>query len=59
MTAHRWVLLGWLMFTISGLFFLADAIESGDKTALGSAITWLLGVVIFLFGFGEPKDGSE
>lgn len=54
MTRLRWVQLGWFMFTVSGIFFLADAIESGDKTALGSAVTWLVGVAIFLFG-GRPS----
>lgn len=39
---------GWLLFTISGIFFLIDALESGDKTALGSAVTWLVGVVFFV-----------
>ena len=56
MSRLHWTLLGWLMFTISGFFFLADAIETGDKTALGSAITWLVGVVFFLLatrGAGE------
>lgn len=44
---RRLIVLGWIMFTLSGLFFLSDALESGDKTALGSAITWLVGVAFF------------
>ena len=58
MTSHRWILLGWLMFTISGFFFLSDALETGDKTALGSAITWLLGVVFFLRGIPKTDDSE-
>ncbi len=48
MTNRTWALMGWSMFLLSGFFFLADAIESGDKTALGSAITWIVGVGCFL-----------
>ena len=42
------VLVGWLLFTVSGVFFLIDALESGDKTALGSALTWIVGVLFFI-----------
>jgi hypothetical protein len=42
------VLIGWLLFTVSGVFFLIDALESGDKTALGSALTWIIGVFFFV-----------
>lgn len=48
MTPRHWTLMAWGLFTLSGLFFLSDAIESGDKTALASAFTWLSGVVFFL-----------
>lgn len=41
-------LLGWALFALSGVFFLIDAIESQDKTALGSAVTWIIGVACFL-----------
>lgn len=45
------------MFTISGFFFLSDALEAGDKTALGSAFTWLGGVLFFLRSMsGEDSD---
>jgi hypothetical protein len=49
-------MIGWLMFTVSGLFFLIDALETGDKTALASAITWLLGVGFFLVKSKAPDD---
>jgi len=53
----HWVLLGWALFALSGVFFLIDAIESGDKTALGSAITWILGVGCFLVVYrGTPEE---
>ncbi len=59
MTSERWVLLGWAMFTVSGFFFLTDAIETGDKTAFGSAFTWLVGVVCFLAGRGFSDSSEE
>jgi choline-glycine betaine transporter len=53
----HWVLLGWALFALSGVFFLIDAIESGDKTALGSAITWIIGVGCFLVVYrGTPEE---
>ncbi|MFT7475429.1 MAG: hypothetical protein ACI81L_002368 [Verrucomicrobiales bacterium] len=56
MNENRLALIGWLMFTVSGLFFLIDALETGDKTALASAITWLLGVGFFLVRSKTPDD---
>lgn len=47
--AKRLALIGWGLFTVSGVFFLIDALESGDKTALGSALTWLAGIVFFVW----------
>ena len=59
MLSHRSALAGWSLFTLSGLFFLVDAIESGDLTALGSAVTWLLGVAVFVFAMvRDPQDQS-
>lgn len=56
MSSHRLQLLGWLLFALSGLFFLTDAVETGDKTALGAAITWLVGVVAFLMAGRRDSD---
>lgn len=49
--------IGWLLFTISGFFFLIPAIRNRDYWSLGSAITWLLGVVFFLLSMRD--SGSE
>ncbi len=48
MSHSRLALSGWMMFALSGLFFLVPAIRSGDVWALGAAITWLIGVGLFL-----------
>lgn len=56
MDAKKFELMGWFLFLVSGVFFLADALESGDKTALGSAITWMLGVGFFIW---SGKIGGE
>jgi len=50
--------IGWFCFFLSGLFFLSDALDSGDKTALGSAITWLVGIGFFMAGSRIDSDGS-
>lgn len=50
--------IGWFCFFLSGLFFLSDALDSGDKTALGSAITWLVGIGFFMAGSRIDPDGS-
>lgn len=50
--------IGWFCFFLSGLFFLSDAIDSGDKTALGSAITWLVGIGVFIAASRMDQDGS-
>ena len=56
MNENRLQLLGWMLFAVSGVFFLIDALESGDKTALVSAITWLLGIGFFLLKSKAPSD---
>ncbi len=57
MSSKNLVLIGWLLFTVSGAFFLIDALESGDKTALGSALTWIVGVLFFIAaGRAEPEE---
>lgn len=45
-----------MLFFVSGLFFLSDAIQSGDLTVWGSSITWLIGVVFFVLAERNPSD---
>jgi hypothetical protein len=53
------VLIGWLLFTVSGVFFLIDALVSGDKTALVCARTGNEGGFFFIAaGRAEPEDPS-
>lgn len=54
-TKRQLLLIGWLLFTLSGLFFVSDALESGDKTALGSAFTWLVGVGFFVAAMHDDE----
>ncbi len=55
MRNSRWADYGWVMFFLSGLFFLSDAIQTGDLTVLGSALTWLVGVVFFVVAGRAPS----
>lgn len=50
---------GWFLFALSGLFFLSDALDSGDRTAMASAVTWLAGIVFFLIGSRRSTDSSD
>ena len=46
---------GWAMFALSGVFFLVPAIQNRDVWSLGAAITWLIGVALFLLD-GRSED---
>ena len=59
MSVDRWALAGWFMFTLSGVFFLSDAVAAGDKTAIGSAVTWLVGVVFFVQSMRGSNDAEQ
>ena len=39
---------GWLLFGVSGIFFVAIGLENDDWLTLGGAIAWLLGVGFFI-----------
>lgn len=41
---------GWLMFTLSGVFFLALGIREGDILTVLGAVVWMIGCVAFLLG---------
>ena len=41
-------LFGWLLFAISGGFFVAIGVQDDDWLTLGSAAAWLLGVGVFI-----------
>jgi len=45
---ERLILFGWIMFTISGFFFVALGLRDGDWFTLGSAATWLAGCAFFI-----------
>jgi len=59
MSVDRWALAGWIMFTLSGVFFLSDAVAAGDKTAIGSAVTWLIGVGFFVQAMRGSDDAGR
>ena len=57
MPSKTLVLIGWLLFNVSGIYIMIDALESGDKTALGSALTWIVGVLFFIAALrAEPEE---
>ena len=50
MTGGRFELIGWCLFTVSGVMFLVAALRAGDALLLWGSITWLAGVAFFLAG---------
>ncbi|MCY4371840.1 MAG: hypothetical protein OXF41_21020 [bacterium] len=52
----RFDLIGWVLFTISGIVFLLAALRDGDILLLWGSITWLVGVVFFLAGHGRRRS---
>ena len=41
---------GWLMFTLSGVFFLIIGFREGDALVIAGAVVWMIGCVSFLAG---------
>lgn len=50
MSGGRFELVGWSLFTVSGVMFLIAALRAGDALLLWGSITWLVGVGFFLAG---------
>ena len=45
---------GWILFAISGVFFVMIAVRDGDPLVSWSAAAWLLGVVAFALARWGP-----
>lgn len=45
---------GWILFFISGIFFVIIAVRDGDAMVAWSAAAWILGVVSFALGRWGP-----
>ena len=39
---------GWIMFLLSGVFFLILGIRSGDWLTIAGAVVWMIGCAAFL-----------
>lgn len=44
----RKALIGWILFALSGLAFLAIGIREADWLSIGAALLWTVGCVVFL-----------
>lgn len=47
----RFDLVGWGLFTVSGIVFLVAALRDGDMLLVWGSIAWLVGVAFFLAGY--------
>jgi hypothetical protein len=53
----RFELWGWILFTISALFFIASSLRNGDLVGLLGGLFFLLACVTFLASYvGTHKD---
>ena len=57
MATGRLITWGWIMFAFSGVCFLIPAVRDADWWSLGAAVTWLVGVGLFLAG-SRPSDAD-
>ena len=55
MSGSRFELVGWGLFTVSGIVFLIAALRDGDPLLLWGSITWLAGVAFFLAGIRRRR----
>jgi len=52
---NRTILTAWMMFGLSGVFFLVPAVQNVDWWSIAAAVTWLIGVGLFLWGSRNPN----
>ncbi|MEL6750905.1 MAG: hypothetical protein AAFO70_02365 [Pseudomonadota bacterium] len=45
---YRWIIVGWGLFVVSALFFVASAWRAGDWLALGGALAFLAANIAFI-----------
>ena len=57
-TESKLNLVGWMLFVISALWFIAASARAGDVVSLLGGIFFLLGCVAFLVPYGIRMRGS-
>ena len=56
-SGKRYELWGWILFTVSALFFIASSLRNGDMVGLLGGVFFLLACVAFLVAyFGTHRD---
>jgi len=48
LTDHGYMLAGWILFSVSALFFIAASIRAGDMFALAGGVLFLIACGVFL-----------
>lgn len=44
---------GWMMFALSGVFFLVVGFQNRDWLTIAGAVVWMIGCASFLLGAGR------
>ena len=52
-------LIGWLLFLVSALFFIASSAKSGDLLGLLGGILFFVACIVFLIPFFWPTNRSR
>ncbi len=55
---NRYERFGWIMFALSGVFFLAIGFREDDPLTIGGAVVWMLGCASFLFNPDKTSHGQ-
>jgi hypothetical protein len=54
--AARFQILGWVLFIVSALAFIASSIKNGDTLGLIGGLFFLLACFVFLVPYALPAD---
>ena len=55
---QKYQLLGWVLFVLSAVFFIASSVRSGDMLGLAGALLFFVACFVFLVPFFRAKSGK-
>ena len=58
-TESKFSLVGWMLFVISALWFIAASVRAGDTVSLLGGVFFLLGCIVFLIPYALRMRASS
>ena len=58
-TESKLNLVGWMLFVVSALWFIAASVRAGDVVSLLGGLFFLLGCIVFLIPYAMRMLGSD